>query len=157
MIYSTVLLQFTLSAWGWYVRFGSLVYPFAPSDALMVKSVTNLTRHLVMITTILFNHSNSLIAFRYHCSWQQFMPCRHIVNRTLKNKLQWNYDQNSYISIQENIFENVVSEMVSILPRPPCVDMGPALNFHNVDDNIYREQSKHLLKVLYHYRLLTIL
>ena len=36
-----------------------------------------------------------------------------IVNRTLRNKLQWNF--NSNIFIQENAFENVVWEMVAIL------------------------------------------
>ena len=30
--------------------------------------------------------------------------------------------RNSYIFIQENVFENVVSEMAAILPRPQCVN-----------------------------------
>ena len=37
-----------------------------------------------------------------------------IVNRTLRNKLQWNFNKNSYIFIEENAFENVVWKMVSI-------------------------------------------
>ena len=32
-----------------------------------------------------------------------------------------NFNRNSYISIQENAFENVVCEMVAILSRPQCV------------------------------------
>ena len=36
-----------------------------------------------------------------------------IVNWTLGNKLQWNFDRNSNIFIEENAFENVVCEMAS--------------------------------------------
>ena len=38
-----------------------------------------------------------------------------------RNKLQWNFNQNSYIYIQENAFENVVCEMLTILSQPQCV------------------------------------
>ena len=44
-----------------------------------------------------------------------------IVNLTLRNKVQWNRKQNSCISIQENVFENVVWKMTAILSRPQCV------------------------------------
>ena len=44
-----------------------------------------------------------------------------ILNAELRNKLQWNFDQYSNIFIQENVFENVVCEMASILSRPQCV------------------------------------
>ena len=37
-----------------------------------------------------------------------------MVNGTLRNKLQWNINRNSYIFIQENALENVVCEMASI-------------------------------------------
>ena len=47
--------------------------------------------------------------------------CWNIVNWTLGNKLQWNFNGNSYIFIQENALENVVCEMASILSRPQCV------------------------------------
>ena len=40
--------------------------------------------------------------------------CWNIVNWTLGNKLQWNFNQNSNIFIQENAFENGVCEMASI-------------------------------------------
>ena len=39
------------------------------------------------------------------------------------NKLQWNFNRNSYISIQENAFENIVWKIVSILSRPHCVKL----------------------------------
>ena len=47
--------------------------------------------------------------------------CLVIANWTLAKKLQWIFNQNSYIFIPENTFENVVWKMVSILLRPQCV------------------------------------
>ena len=41
--------------------------------------------------------------------------CWDIVNLTIRNKLQWNFNRNSYIFIQENAFENVVCKMASII------------------------------------------
>ena len=38
-------------------------------------------------------------------------------------KLQWNFNQNFNIFIQENAFQSIVCEMVSILPRPQCVKL----------------------------------
>ena len=55
--------------------------------------------------------------------------CWNVVNWTLGNKLQWNFNRNSNIFIQENAFENVVCEMASI-----CLGlnelMGTVLEFH---------------------------
>ena len=54
--------------------------------------------------------------------------CWGIANWTLKNKLQWNSNQNTYVFIQENAFENFVWEMAAILSRPQCVKlMGDVL------------------------------
>ena len=47
--------------------------------------------------------------------------CWGVVNWTLKNKLQWNFNQSPYIFIQENAFENVVWKMAAILSLPQCV------------------------------------
>ena len=47
--------------------------------------------------------------------------CWNIVNKTLKNKLQWNFNRNSNNFIQENAFESVVCEKTAILSRPQCV------------------------------------
>ena len=47
--------------------------------------------------------------------------CWNITNWTLRNKLQWNFNRNSNIFIQENAFESIVCEMTAILPRPQCV------------------------------------
>ena len=43
--------------------------------------------------------------------------CWYFVNWALKNKFQWNIDRNSNIFIQENAFEYVFCEMVTILSR----------------------------------------
>ena len=48
--------------------------------------------------------------------------CWIIVNWSLRNKLQWNFNRNSNIFIQENALEHVVCEMASILSRPQCVN-----------------------------------
>ena len=47
--------------------------------------------------------------------------CWNIINLILRNTLQWNFYQNSYIFIQENVFRNVVFKVARILPRPQCV------------------------------------
>ena len=47
--------------------------------------------------------------------------CWNIVNLTLRNKLQWNVNWNSYIFIRENAFEYVVCEAAAILSQPQCV------------------------------------
>ena len=48
--------------------------------------------------------------------------CWNIVNWTLINKLQWNFNRYSSIFIQENACENVVCENAAILSRPQCVN-----------------------------------
>ena len=48
--------------------------------------------------------------------------CWNIVNKTLRNKLQWIFSRNSNIFIQENAFESVVCEKVAILSRPQWVN-----------------------------------
>ena len=43
--------------------------------------------------------------------------CWHVVNGFIRNKLQWNLDENSNIFIQENVSENVVCNMSAILSQ----------------------------------------
>ena len=57
-----------------------------------------------------------------------YMPSNafwNIVNFTLSNKLQWNFNQNSHTYNQQNPFENVVWEMVAILSQPQYVNDFP--------------------------------
>ena len=49
--------------------------------------------------------------------------CWIIVNWTLRNKLQWNFNQNSNILIQENVFESIVCKMASILSQLQCAEI----------------------------------
>ena len=46
-----------------------------------------------------------------------------IVILTLRNKLKWNVNRNTYIFIQENAFENVVRILAAISSRPQCVNV----------------------------------
>ena len=48
--------------------------------------------------------------------------CWNIVNWTLRNKPQWNFDQHSYIFIKKNAFENLICKMAAILSQPECVN-----------------------------------
>ena len=51
--------------------------------------------------------------------------CLNIVIWNPRNKLQWNFNQNWRIFIEENAFGNVICEMAAILSWPQCVN-GPA-------------------------------
>ena len=62
-----------------------------------------------------------------------------IVNWTLRNKLQWNFKQNSNIFIQENGFECVVCEMASIWSRPQCVNNEPVIALTSIGDKLSSE------------------
>ena len=47
--------------------------------------------------------------------------CWDFVNWTLRNKLQWNFNRNQFIFIQENALETIVCETASIPSRPQWV------------------------------------
>ena len=46
-----------------------------------------------------------------------YYQCWVIVNWTLRNKLQWNFVQNTKLFIHKNAFENIICEMAAILSR----------------------------------------
>ena len=73
-----------------------------------------------------------------HCLHQ----CCSIVNWTLRNKLQWNLSQYSYIFIQENAFENVIWKMAAILSRPQCVKIVRWVHFRLSEDGHLDELTK---------------
>ena len=60
-----------------------------------------------------------LVAWTAPCHYLK--QCWNIVNWTLGNKLQWNFNRNSNIFIEDNTFENVVCEMLFISSWPQCV------------------------------------
>ena len=54
------------------------------------------------------------------------------------NKLLWNFNPNSNIFIQENVFESFVCEMAAMLSRPQCVKQNNQMfkyQWHNNDQN----------------------
>ena len=57
--------------------------------------------------------------------------CCDIVHWALRSKLQWNFNRNSYIFIQENAFKTVVRKMAAILYRPQCVKWEFKTSHHN--------------------------
>ena len=86
--------------------------------------------------------------------------CYNIVNWTLRNKIQWNLTQNSYIFIQENAFENVVWKMADILSRlqyirpfrtsfgeTQCDDCLNQYVFENIDRILFRAQCVNTLRM----------
>ena len=48
--------------------------------------------------------------------------CWLIVDWTLRNKLQWNMNQNTNIFLQGNAFKNVTCKLAAIMSRPQCIN-----------------------------------
>ena len=72
--------------------------------------------------------------------------CWFIVNWTIENKFQGNFDQTMTISIQWNSFEKVVCKMVTILYLPQCADpfMGPRQQtclFSVISDRVHNHKT----------------
>ena len=61
-----------------------------------------------------------LVAWSAPCHYLN--QCWDIINWTLRNKLQWNFNRNSNIFIQEKAFGSVVCEMAAILSQPQWVN-----------------------------------
>ena len=55
--------------------------------------------------------------------------CWIIVNWTLRNKLQLNFNWNSYIFIQENALDKVVCKMAAILSQPQWVNLTKSASY----------------------------
>ena len=66
--------------------------------------------------------------------------CCDIVNWTLRNKLQWNFNRKTNIFIQENAFEGVVCEMSAMLSRAQCANATPLNGW--VEENPPRGQQQ---------------
>ena len=73
--------------------------------------------HICIGNLIFIGSDNALSAPSHYLN-----QCWIIVNWTLANKLQWNFNRNSFIFIQENAFQNVVWKMAAILSQPQCVN-----------------------------------
>ena len=63
----------------------------------------------------------------------------YIVNWKLRNKFQYDFNQNSNNFIEENTFGNVVCEMLSISSRPQCVNtLRPRQNGRHFADDPFK-------------------
>ena len=90
---------------------------------LPTESLTHWGRatHICVSKLIIIGSDNGLSPVRRQAIvWT--MQCWNIVNWKLRDKLQWKSKRNSYISIHENAFQNVVWKMAAILSRPQCVN-----------------------------------
>ena len=85
-----------------------------------------MTHTCVSELTIIGPHTGLSTGLRHNLN-----QCWKSVNSILRNKPQWNLKQNSYIFIQENIFENLC-EMMAILSRPQCVKRCVIANTTNM-------------------------
>ena len=67
-------------------------------------------RNICVGNLIIFGSDNGLAPTRRQC-WD-------IVKLTIRNKLRWNLNRNLNIFFDENAFENIICEMLSISSRP---------------------------------------
>ena len=88
-------------------------------DCLLISTHWGRVTHICVSKLTIIGSDNGLSPERRQAIiWTK---AGNIVDLTLRNKLQWNGNRNSYIFIQENPFENVVWKMAAILSRPQCV------------------------------------
>ena len=65
----------------------------------------------------------STIIYTRWSHWHEELGCyASMVNRTPRNKFQWNSNQNTNFFIHENSSENIVCQMAAILSRPQYVN-----------------------------------
>ena len=92
---------------------GGLVRAYSISSAIAMEIQQSCTQPSIWLLVVQTqNHKNT-----YYPN-----QCWIIVNWTPGNKLQWNFNRNSYIFIEETTFENVVWQMAAFLSRPHCVN-----------------------------------
>ena len=79
--------------------------------------------------------------------------CWNDVNWIRRNEFQWHFNQNSYILIKENAFENSISKISSMVSRPQRVKRhktAPAFHSPSLITLLkYKEQMKPLSYVVY--------
>ena len=106
----------------------SIYHSFTPSDfhpSTICHIQPLFTHSFILSFILLLDHSTMCNTFKQMVGWSTpshyLDQCWNIVNLTLRNKLQWNFKQNSYIFIQENAFENVVRNVLVNLSLSQCV------------------------------------
>ena len=75
--------------------------------------------HICVIVINIIGSDNGFVAWtgssHYLNQWWN------IVHWNLRNKIQWNFNRNSNIFIEENTFDHIVCERSAIFSRPQCV------------------------------------
>ena len=74
--------------------------------------------------------------------------CWNIVNRTIRNNIQWKVNRNSYIFIHENAFENVVWKKAAMLSWPQCANWTGCVVFTKFKISI-RTGALYLMRVMF--------
>ena len=87
------------------------------------------------ISTLLLSHKISQQILLHLTHWDRVTHIYqwwNIVNSNHRSKLQWNFNQNWYISIQETAFENVVRKLAAIFlwPQPIPTPTPSHLHLH---------------------------
>ena len=92
------------------------LYWISPQEiSLPVLTHSGQVTHICISKLTIIGSDNGLLPGRRHSHYLN--QCWDIVNWTFGNKIQWQFNHNSNIFIQEN----GVCEMASILSRPWCV------------------------------------
>ena len=116
--------------------------------------------HICVGKLIIIGSDNGLSSGRHQAIIWTNVGIRLMPGATLRNKLQWNINRNSYIFIQENAFENVVWKMAAIFSRPQWVKIWasflgcasrPTLSYCILVDTgkLYFKSSKKCLNALF--------
>ena len=100
-----------VNVFAWHRLFSTTAHLTGTREVLMVRG--DKTRRVI---------PEWLVAWTAPCHYLN--QCWHIVNWTLRNKLQWNFNRNSNILIQENAVESVVCQTAAILSRPQWVKLS---------------------------------
>ena len=99
-----------------------------PKEQNLMECESNTTHVLITRVTHIYIYICKLISIGSNNGLspgrRQAIILTDIVNWTLRNKLQWYFNRNSYILIQENAFENVVWKISAILSRPQFVKLS---------------------------------
>ena len=74
-----------------------------------------------------------IMVVAYSAPSHHLNQCWVIVNWTLRNKLQWNFNQNIKLSIHENASEYIICEKAAILSRGRWVNEANDLSTHSTE------------------------
>ena len=103
----SVCVSILRKTWHQHLASGSLMNPCKNTSHICASQLSHHWFRWWLVTYLVPSH--------YINQWQ------FIVNWTIWNKLQWNFNQNTKIFITEKSFENIVCKMATILSRPHSV------------------------------------